>query len=162
MSARIVFSFVLLVFLSSCHRSSVLSARYGVDKKVEVARPTYSPLITLAKEHIGKQYKYGATGPESFDCSGFCQYVYRQYGVSIPRTTRTQSDSGKKIQIKKIKAGDLVFFGKSNVNHVGIVSKVNRGDIYMVHASSSRGIEEININENPYWSRRLLSVRRML
>jgi cell wall-associated NlpC family hydrolase len=72
----------------------------------------------LAAAERGKAYKWGAAGPNRFDCSGLVQYVYKQLGVSIPRTTWTQYAGLKHVSRTSIRVGDLVFL--DNLNHVGI------------------------------------------
>ncbi|HBF6109171.1 TPA: glucosaminidase domain-containing protein, partial [Clostridioides difficile] len=68
-------------------------------------------LISVAKSKLGCNYVYGAEGPNTFDCSGFTQWCYKQIGISIPRTVATQSKAGKAVDLKdktKWKAGDLL------------------------------------------------------
>jgi cell wall-associated NlpC family hydrolase len=72
----------------------------------------------LAASERGKPYRWGAAGPSRFDCSGLVQYVYRQLGVSIARTTWTQYASLRHVSRASIRVGDLVFL--DNLNHVGI------------------------------------------
>ncbi|MCW2548506.1 MAG: hypothetical protein JWN96_2966 [Mycobacterium sp.] len=72
----------------------------------------------LAATERGKPYRWGAAGPSRFDCSGLVQYVYKQLGVSIPRTTWTQYAHLKHVARASIHVGDLVFLDK--LNHVGI------------------------------------------
>ncbi len=76
-------------------------------------------IINEAYRHIDKPYVYGATGPDSFDCSGFTQYVYRTaLGIEITRTTWTQINVGTPISYSELQPGDLVF--TYNNEHVGI------------------------------------------
>ena len=85
-------------------------------------------VIATAKKYLGTPYVWGGTTPNGFDCSGFAQYVYRQHGITIPRTTRAQyAGIPKHIAPNRtdlLKAGDLVFFGTggstSAIHHVGI------------------------------------------
>ncbi|MDB3058244.1 cell wall hydrolase, partial [Clostridioides difficile] len=79
-------------------------------------------LINLAKSKLGCKYVYGATGPNTFDCSGFTQWCYKQIGIKIPRTVATQSKAGSAVDLKdrsKWKAGDLLCrVGGGSSNHV--------------------------------------------
>ncbi|MBZ0846245.1 C40 family peptidase, partial [Clostridioides difficile] len=79
-------------------------------------------LISVAKSKLGCNYVYGAEGPNTFDCSGFTQWCYKQIGISIPRTVATQSKAGKAVDLKdktKWKAGDLLCrVGGGSSNHV--------------------------------------------
>jgi cell wall-associated NlpC family hydrolase len=74
-------------------------------------------IVNLARTHIGKPYVYGASGPGSFDCSGFTQYVHRQAGLTIPRTTGSQQAAARPVSKSAAKPGDLIFIGGY---HVGI------------------------------------------
>ncbi len=120
-------------------------------------------VIKEAKKHIGTPYKYGGITPKGFDCSGFTQYVMAKNNVQIPRTALAQSQTSKKIKQKNAKVGDLVFFGssKNKINHVGIISQVDGDKIYMIHASSSKGIMISEITTNVYWGKRLQLITRI-
>jgi cell wall-associated NlpC family hydrolase len=79
--------------------------------------PTASGIVGIAQSYFGVPYVYGGTSPSGFDCSGFVQYVFRQAGVSLPRTASQQKAATT--PVSNPRAGDLVFFG-SPVYHVGI------------------------------------------
>ena len=66
---------------------------------------------------IGVPYVYGGSSPSGFDCSGFTSWVYRQAGISIPRTASQQQASATRVSTPQ--PGDLVFFGYP-AYHVGI------------------------------------------
>ncbi len=71
----------------------------------------------------GARYVYGATGPRSFDCSGFVGYVYRKVGKSLPRTSRQMRAATRWIPRSQVRPGDLVFVHTGGrVTHVGIVA----------------------------------------
>lgn len=73
-------------------------------------------IINEARRHLGKPYVWGATGPSSFDCSGFTQYVYKQaLGIDITRTTYTQINSGREVSRSELQPGDLVFPSSGHV-----------------------------------------------
>ncbi|NHN55610.1 C40 family peptidase [Calidifontibacter sp. DB0510] len=70
-------------------------------------------------QYLGVPYVYGGTTPAGFDCSGLIQYVYRQAGISVPRTATAQYYAATKVSTPQ--PGDLVFFGSSSyVSHIGI------------------------------------------
>jgi peptidoglycan DL-endopeptidase CwlO len=87
-------------------------AGYGINSSVETAA------LRLAAAQRGKPYRYGAAGPNSFDCSGLVQYVYRHAGVSVPRTTYTQYAAAIHIPRSQVRPGDLIFV--DGLSHVGI------------------------------------------
>ncbi|MFF4423919.1 NlpC/P60 family protein [Streptomyces sp. NPDC001549] len=85
--------------------------------------------VAFAYGAIGKPYVWGATGPGSFDCSGLTQAAWLSAGVSLPRTTYTQINAGRRVSRDQLAPGDLVFF-YSGVTHVGLYV----GNGQMVHA----------------------------
>lgn len=97
---------------------------------------TVDRIIAEAYKHIGKPYIMGATGPNAFDCSGFTQYIYRQAGVGISRTTFTQVKEGRHVPYNQLQRGDLVFTegSVSSPTHVGVYI----GNGQMIHASNPR------------------------
>lgn len=69
-------------------------------------------IVNKAAEQLGKPYRFGATGPNEWDCSSLAQWSYGQYGIRIPRTTWDQVGSGSNlvpIQRQELQPGDLVF-----------------------------------------------------
>lgn len=115
-------------------------------------------VVETAKNYIGKaSYVYGASGPSSFDCSGFTSYIYKQYGVSLSRTAAGQYSNGVAVSKDQLQPGDLVMFGKSGINHVGIYI----GGGQMVHAANpSRGVTTDTINSG-YYGNNYVGARRV-
>jgi cell wall-associated NlpC family hydrolase len=74
-------------------------------------------IANLARSHIGAPYSYGASGPGSFDCSGLVQYVHRQAGINLPRTSGGQLAAARPVSKSAGRPGDVVFIGNY---HVGI------------------------------------------
>ncbi|GAA2967204.1 NlpC/P60 family protein [Kitasatospora cinereorecta] len=85
--------------------------------------------VAFAYQALGKPYVWGATGPASFDCSGLTQAAWRAAGVSLPRTTYTQINAGRRVSRSELAPGDLVFF-YSGITHVGLYI----GGGQMIHA----------------------------
>ena len=110
-------------------------------------------LLDYAKKYLGVPYVYGGTSKKGFDCSGYTQHVYAHHGSSIPRTAQNQSQYVKKIKLKNVKTGDLLFYGKNKnkITHVGIAINNKGEDLKMIHASSSKGISITNVINNSYW-----------
>jgi cell wall-associated NlpC family hydrolase len=92
-----------------------------------------SSAVQNAMGKLGSPYRYGATGPSSFDCSGLVKWAYKKAGVSLPRTSRAMSKVGTPVSRDALRPGDLVFFYKP-VSHVGIYI----GDGKIVHASNRK------------------------
>jgi len=79
-----------------------------------------SGVVGIAMSKLGSPYRWAADGPDTFDCSGFTMWVYRQVGVSLPHSSRAQYNVGQRVSRANLKPGDLVFFGRSRIHHVGI------------------------------------------
>lgn len=115
-------------------------------------------VVATAKNYIGSKYVYGATGPNSFDCSGFTQYVFKLHGVSLNRTAAAQYSNGVAVDRANLQPGDLVMFGKSGINHVGIY--IGGGQI--VHAANpSRGVT-IDTITSGYYNNNYVGARRVM
>lgn len=115
-------------------------------------------VVATAKNYIGSKYVYGATGPNSFDCSGFTQYVFKLHGVSLNRTAAAQYSNGVAVDRTNLQPGDLVMFGKSGINHVGIY--IGGGQI--VHAANpSRGVT-IDTITSGYYNNNYVGARRVM
>ncbi len=124
-------------------------------------------IISRAKDFIGVRYRWGSTGPDLFDCSGFTSYVYRQQDIEITRTSRSQYMQGKVIRrVADLRRGDLVFFGGEHaprrVGHVGIVTEVDslNGCFKFIHASRT-GVQVDN-SSCSYYASRYLGARRII
>nr|WP_241267497.1 C40 family peptidase [Streptomyces scabichelini] len=85
--------------------------------------------IAFARSQTGKPYVWGATGPDSYDCSGLTQAAWKAAGVTLPRTTWDQVKVGTTVSIANAQPGDLVFF-YDDISHVGLYL----GDGMMIHA----------------------------
>ena len=107
-------------------------------------------LVSYACQFQGVPYVWGGTSPSGWDCSGFVQYVYRQYGVNLPRTSYDQGGCGSAVSYGSEQPGDLVCWG----GHVGIYI----GDGQVIHASSP-GVGTVIYPlsyRGGYWFRRIL------
>ncbi|MEU6377660.1 NlpC/P60 family protein [Streptomyces sp. NPDC046909] len=102
--------------------------------------------VSYAYSKLGSPYVWGATGPDAFDCSGLTQAAYRSAGISIPRTTYAQIDTGHRVSRSELQPGDLVFF-YSAISHVGIYI----GNGQMIHAPNPTAPVRIApIDEMPF------------
>lgn len=133
-----------------------------------VAVSRVDSLLTEAKNHIGKRYKYGSAGDNAFDCSGYTSYVFGKYGYKLNRSSRGQALQGVAVSRDELIPGDLVMFAgrkvsKSRVGHVGIVVSVDRstGNFTFIHACS-RGVMISDFAAERYYVQRYICARRVL
>jgi cell wall-associated NlpC family hydrolase len=88
--------------------------------------------VQTALAQVGDPYVWGAGGPNAFDCSGLTQYAYAAAGISLPHSSRMQSQMGTAVSRSQLQPGDLIFY-YSPVSHVSMYV----GNGQMVHASTS-------------------------
>ena len=126
-----------------------------------------SDLLEEARTHCGKKYRYGAKGPNNFDCSGFTGYVYNQFGYHLNASSRGQYFDGEAVENNNLRPGDLVFFtsprSKGGVGHVGIVTSADNENqtFNFIHAAIGGGIE-IQKSTAPYYKKRYVGARRII
>ncbi len=107
-------------------------------------------ILNEAYKHLGASYVWGATGPSTFDCSGFTQYVYEHAaGIDITRTTYTQINVGQPVSEDQLQPGDLVF---PHTGHVGIYV----GNGQMIHAPQTGDVVKVGPVYSFYAARRIL------
>jgi hypothetical protein len=124
----------------------------------------------VTSKYLGKEYSWGRTGPDRFDCSGFTTYIFRTYyeeylkekGISLPRTSREQAGIGTSVGADELLTGDLVFFNTDSrssgaVTHVGIYL----GNGEFVHASSAGGSVVVSSMDRGYYRQRFLRAKRL-
>lgn len=122
-------------------------------------------LVDFAESLIGVKYKYGSMIKENgFDCSGFINYVFNHFKISVPRITVDFTNAGKEIPVKFSKPGDLILFTGSDaqsgiVGHMGIITENNNGDLKFIHASTSHGVMISGMNS--YFIPRFVKVNRV-
>lgn len=111
---------------------------------------TGNAIVDYAYQFLGCPYVYGASGPSTFDCSGFVQYVFKNAaGVSLPRTTFDQINVGVPVSYNDLQPGDLVF---PHTGHVGIYV----GGGQMIHAPSTGDVVKVSSVYKFYTARRVL------
>ncbi len=107
---------------ASASGSAGSTASSSYDTKAEKA-------LAFARAQLGKPYVWGATGPDSYDCSGLTQAAWKAAGVTLPRTTYDQVGAGTTVPLADARPGDLIFF-YDDISHVGVYI----GNGMMIHA----------------------------
>jgi cell wall-associated NlpC family hydrolase len=150
--------FIFLFF--AC--SQTFSQKIISDKKPSNA----DQVIDFAKTFLGVPYVYGGASPTGFDCSGFIQYVFKEFGYSIARTAGDQSLFGFDVTLSEVQPGDLLYFKGRNVKstaigHVGMVTAVKDGKIEFIHAAG-KSVRMDVFNNSSYYVPRFIKARRTL
>ena len=120
-----------VVRLAATEPAAVTLNLPAVTSAVPAAVRTSAMQKALGK--IGARYRFGASGPNAFDCSGLVTWAYRNAGTSLPRSSRAMSRVGRPVARSALQPGDLVFFYRGP-SHVAIY--VGNGKV--VHASNPR------------------------
>lgn len=176
------FSILLLasVFAISCGSSKSVATKKNTSTKTVVksenirkldskfegkVSKSVTSILKDAEKYIGTPYKYAGNTSAGFDCSGFTVKVFEENDFKLPRRSSDQAETGRNIDIKEVKPGDLLFFstaGGSRVSHVGIVHDIGSdGEVKFIHASTSKGVIISSLNET-YWNKAYLHARRVL
>jgi lipoprotein Spr len=135
----------------AAHAASSNTASTSVSTKTD-------SIISLGKRYLGVSYKFGSRKgtTRTFDCSSFTQYVYGQYGITLPRSSKEQSQVGTYVPRNQLKPGDLVFF-YSPIHHVGIY--IGNGKV--MHTYGSPGVTITDMNSG-WWSTHYKTARRVI
>ena len=164
-SSILLSSLLGLLFLSGCKPNPhPKNPDYSIKKPKVIHTPSKKSLDKMVKKLQGSPYVWAEEGPNKFDCSGFTYYMYGSMGIEIPRVAREQAKVGKRISVKELQYGDLIFFATNRRNskkitHVGMYL----GDGWFTHASTKKHeVIYSNLFTSPYYKKRLKICRRYL
>lgn len=138
----------------STNTSTTTTTTKAVTESTETSK-SGSEVVAYAKQFLGCKYVYGGTSTKGFDCSGFTQYVYKHFGINLNRTAAAQYSNGK--SVTSLQAGDLIMFGKSGINHVGIYIG---GNTFIHAANTSRGVTTDTLSTG-YYKTNYVGARRI-
>lgn len=110
----------------------IVAAAAAVACSVAVAPPAVAgpDVVPVARTRIGLPYRWGAAGPDAFDCSGLVVWSYQQIGVELPHSSQALAAGGQPVTREDLEPGDVVTF-YPNASHAAIYS----GDGMVIHAS---------------------------
>ena len=158
MELKNLFYLIFTVFLLvSC---GTTNKRTTIDNS---AQGRAKSVLKEAHRYMGTPYKYGGVSKSGMDCSGLVLQSFKSVNIDLPRITRDQAKHGMKIKLRNVVPGDLLFFNTfgNKISHVGIVDHIKNGEIYFIHASTSKGVMLSSL-ENVYWNKRFVEAVRYL
>ena len=123
-------------------------------------------VVWTAVTYKGTPYKYAGVSKKGMDCSGLIYTSFKTRGINLPRSSSMLYTKGHSIASKKARRGDLLFFkttnkSKSKINHVGLVTSTDNGDVKFIHASSSKGVIVSSLSQS-YWSKSFIEAKRII
>lgn len=129
------------------------------QKIVKNLKNVKEKVLTRAKEFLGTPYGYGDKEGGRTDCSGFTQQVYRDFGITLPRSAAEQAMLGESVNIDDLQIGDLLFYRtyKSDPSHVAIYA----GNGQIIHASYAAKRVQYDSIEKAYYKNRFIGARRV-
>lgn len=146
---------------SSGSRKSETNRGYEKTSESEIANLIINTALTFS----GTKYKFGGTSKRGMDCSGLLYIAFGEHDVKLPRVSYHMAEEGKRIKIKNVAKGDLLFFRTSRrakrINHVGMVVAVEKDEVKFIHASTSRGVIVSSLREG-FWNSAFVKATRIL
>lgn len=175
----IIFCF-LLMSTAAVHAQTTVPVQYQqlVNKLIKAQSPsevlpqkTESPnrLLEFAKSMLGIRYRTASSSPSrGFDCSGFVNYVFSNFGFKVPRSSRDFASSGEGKSLTEAKVGDVILFTGTNSRsrtpgHVGIIYSIDGDEVKFIHSSSgnAKGVTISSLEEG-FYKKRFLKVVSIL
>ncbi len=137
--------------------------------KIEIPETSPNKLLEFAKSMLGIRYRTASSSPSrGFDCSGFVNYVFSNFGFKVPRSSRDFAVSGSAKKLEDAKIGDVILFTGTNSRsrtpgHVGIIYSVEGDEVKFIHSSSgsAKGVTITSLNEG-FYKKRFLKVVSIL
>lgn len=126
------------VAIAGMAAAATIGSGIALAPAAEAATSLKAKALSTANAQIGDPYKWGAEGPNAFDCSGLVYYIYRVHGKTLPRTAQAQYNKVTHVSPSNRQVGDLVFIGtsSSNIYHVGIYAGWKDGKGWMTNANT--------------------------
>ena len=156
-SLYFLFISVILCFSFTCKKENTSKTISIKETKDKIERDS---IIAYAQQYMGTPYLYAGNDPsKGFDCSGFVSYVFKNFDISLPRSSSGYKNIGEKLIPENFKVGDiLVFYGykdKTVIGHLGIICEANGMESKFIHASSGKaGSVTISELDSEHYSKR--------
>jgi len=147
--------------------ASTLSAQ--IPQQQEQENSSANRILEFAKSMLGVRYRAASSSPKiGFDCSGFVNYVFSNFGFKVPRSSRAFASSGESKKLQDAKIGDVILFTGTNSKnrtpgHVGIIYSIDGDEVKFIHSSSgnAKGVTISSLEEG-FYKKRFMKVVSIL
>lgn len=150
-----------IVFFLLLREKNSFSTSEIVSKK----NPKLTKVINVANSFKGTPYLFGGTTKKGMDCSGLVFTSFKAVDINLARSSKNMYYEGEEVALKDVKKGDLLFFDidkfQGRINHVGLVTSVDSGEVDFVHSTTSKGVIITSINES-YWKKAFFKAKRII
>lgn len=125
-------------------------------------------MVTFAETLIGTEYKFGCSAPSTgFDCSGFINYIFDHFNITVPRSSADFTNVGETIPLDAAMPGDLILFTGTDskirsVGHIGMVVFNDTAGLRFIHASSGKEMQVTITPLNELYKKRFVKVIRII
>lgn len=141
---KLVLLFTVILLKTGTGLSINILPAAACDMYIDAVTPVdRAALISFAKKYMGTPYSPGGSSPKiGFDCSGFVNFVFRNFKITLPRSSGEFKDIGTDLKPEEFKEGDVVVFysfkNKARIGHVGIICEANGMESKFIHSSSGK------------------------
>lgn len=147
-------------------KKSIINDKNANDIIIEDSNDSYlaEQLINVASDNLGSTYRGGGTTKAGFDCSGLMYSTFKQFDITLPRSSHEMAGIGNVVDASEAKKGDLIFFinrGQKRINHVGMIVEVTDGEIKFIHSSTQSGVIVSSLKE-AYYDRTFKQINRVV
>ncbi|MCK9413248.1 MAG: C40 family peptidase [Prolixibacteraceae bacterium] len=148
---------ILMLAIVQLAASSKVPVKAVEAKQTNITAVDREALISFARHYLGTPYHYASSNPKKgFDCSGFVNFVFKNFKINLPRSSREFKNMGKDLKPEEFKVGDVVVFrsfrNKARIGHVGIICEANGLHSKFIHSATSqrRGVVVSDLASGTY------------
>lgn len=158
----ILASLFITHFFTACNAMlAKMSQKSYIQDNYNTSKNIGTELLIIQKKWQNTPYRLGGVSVDGADCSGFIQSVYKEhFHTTIPRTTITQMQSGKKITRDEFESGDILFFKTGRGPH-GLHTGIYVDKDEFIHLSTKGGVKKASFNSS-YWKPKFIGARRYI
>lgn len=147
-------------------KKSIINDKNATDIIIEDSNDSYlaEQLINVASDNLGSTYRGGGVTKNGFDCSGLMYSTFKNFDITLPRSSYQMAEVGTPINLEDAKKGDLIFFinrGQKRINHVGMIVEVTGDDVKFIHSSTQSGVIISSLKE-AYYDRTFKQINRVI